>query len=156
MRVLVARVIGVLNCAFSLIGICMFLYLVKIHWNNWPGNPGPLSWGIFVILSALNLCLVGSLAFYGVSLLKSKEVGLRPARNILIAEIVYFVLNICLFWNNASASHSALTVGFLGIAQGPIMPQIVTGYPIFGLIAIIILLRLGRAGGPVKSRKGPD
>lgn len=144
MRVFVARVIGALNCAFSVIGICMFLYLVKIHWNNWPGNPGTISWGIFVILNALSLCLVGSLAFYGVSLLKGNEVGLRPARNILIAEIIYFILNICLFWSNAFASHRALTVGFFGIAQGPIMPQIVTGYPVFGLLTIIILLRLDR------------
>lgn len=144
MRVFVVRVIGALNCAFSGFGMYMFLYLVKIHWNNWPGNPGLLSWGIFVTLSALSLCLVGSLAFYGVSLLKGNEVGLRPARNILMAEIVYFVLNVCLFWNKASASHSALTVGFFGIAQGPIMPQIVTGYPVFGLLAIIILMRLGR------------
>src|SRR5271165_4217417 len=81
MRLLVARVIGALNCAFSVMGICMFLYLVKIHWNNWPGNPGPLSWGIFVVLSALSLCMVGGLALYGVSLLKGNEVGLRPAGN---------------------------------------------------------------------------
>ena len=144
MRVFVVRVIGALNCAFSGIGMCMFLYLVKIHWNNWPGNPGLLSWGIFVTLSALSLCLVGSLAFYGVTLLKGNEVGLRPTRNILIAEIVYFALDVCLFWNHTAISHSALTTGFWGIAEGPFMPQIVAGYPVFGLLAIIILMRLGR------------
>ncbi len=144
MRLFVARVIGALNCAFSVIGICMFLYLVNIHWNNWPGNPGPLSWGIFVILSTLSLYLVGGLAFYGVTLLKGNEVGLRPTRNILIAEIVYFALDVCLFWNHTAISHSALTIGFWGIAEGPFMPQIVTGYPVFGLIVIFILMRIGK------------
>src|ERR1700733_8656441 len=122
MRAFAVRIIGALNCAFGALGIYMFIYLIVLHWNNWPGSPGRLSWILFVILSASTVCLVGGLTFYGVYLIKGNELGLRPSRNILIAEIVYFILDIVLFWNRASMSHSALTVGFFGIAEGPLMP----------------------------------
>jgi hypothetical protein len=58
---------------------------------------------------------------------------------LFASEIVYGPFNVVVFWMMPSISMRGLTIGFWQVAEGPLVPQIITGYPLSGMALLIIL-----------------
>jgi hypothetical protein len=57
---------------------------------------------------------------------------------LLGAVLIYFVADVSVFWILVPQSLSTMTFGFWEVAEGPLVPQIITGYPIWGGLAMIV------------------
>jgi hypothetical protein len=52
---------------------------------------------------------------------------------------VYGLFNVVVFWMMPSISMRGVTIGFWQVAEGPLVPQIITGYPLWGMALLTIL-----------------
>ena len=144
-RVWAMRALGVLNLFFSGIGLCYFA------WQLWrigkPVNrlsPPIWAWAVFTVLSIMSLALVACLIRLGIRLLNRDDGAIRPLSIVFSAEILYFFASIVLFWlviPSYAPTMRTMSVGFFDSAQGALDPQVVTGYPLLGLLATLFLQR---------------
>lgn len=141
---LIMRLFGGLNILAGLFGLYYFLWSLEMHWHHWPGNPSHLDWTVFLALSLLSTFIVFYLGYLGVRLIKRDAGALRKVCLVFIFEILYFWADVIVNWNLVAPSRITIQVGFWGIAFGPIAPQIVTGFPLIGLLAAIVLILVHR------------
>ena len=138
MKTWIMRTVGALNVLFSAFGFYYFALRLSYSWHGrWPGSPTATDWFVFLTLSALTCGLVASVGYLGVRLLRGDESVIITTAVVFGAEIVYFLGDILLFWV-LLRSRPEITVGFFGIAQIPLDPQLVTGYPLLGGVALLL------------------
>ena len=140
----VMRIFGGLNIGAGLFGLYYFAWLIEIHWHKWPGNPSISDWAVFVALSCFTTFLVVYLGYLGIRLIRVDFSALWQVCLVLVLEMVFLIADVWITWLILPSSMSKIAVGFWGIADGPITPQIVTGYPLIGLIAAVTLMLLQR------------
>ena len=139
------RIFGGLNILPGLLGMYYFAYLIEIHWRKWPGNPSAVDWAVFVALSSVTTFLVLYLGYLGVRLIRVDSAALRQVCLVFLLGIIYFFADVCVNWIIFPLwKSSTITVGFWGIAAGPLVPQIITGYPLIGFVAAIALILFQR------------
>ena len=142
------RIFGGINILAAMFGIYYFALMIDIHWGRWPGNPSHFDWAVFVALSLLSTFLVVYLAYLGVRLIRQDAAALRGVCLIAVLEIAYFFADTFVTWNlmpfSASKISGEISVAFWGIAEDPLAPQIVTGYPLIALVAAAILIIMQR------------
>jgi len=89
---------------------------------------------IFVLFLVVNLALISLLAYLGVRLLKGDEAAILHTSAVLFAEIVSFFLSTYVFWY-----HFPKYVPVFDTCTDLIGPQIVTGYPVLGMVVTLVL-----------------
>ncbi len=138
------RILGGLNVLFGLDGIWYFITRLTWHFQKTSVVYSARDWTIFSLLSFCTLSMVSSLVYLGIRLIIGNKTCLPITTFIFAAEILYFfadAVNVVPF-NPSLATHIPLS--FWGVAAGPIAPQIVTAYPLLGIIICIFLLRGNR------------
>lgn len=147
MKAWVMRVVGSLNLLFGVGGLYYFAVRLSWRWHDWPGSPSLGAWFAFAVLSTLTTSLVCSLSYFGIRLLIGDESAIRKTAVVFGAEILYFLTDVIVFWLILPMHNPQLTeitAGFFGIASGPLDPQVATGYPLFGLAAMLLLMKTKR------------
>lgn len=139
MKKWIVRIVGVLNIVFMAFGAYYFSVLLLLHWQKWPGHPSNFDWLIFALLSSTCLFFIGFVGYSGVQLIRGSLSILGPLAVVFVLEILFFVSTFVLFWMILPTSRATIAVGFWGIAQSPIVPQVITGYPIVGTIVVLLL-----------------
>jgi hypothetical protein len=147
------RILGGLNVLAALLGIWYAATMIQMHWGRWPGNPNHSQWAVFLGLSAISFFLIVYLAYLGVKLIRGDTKALWKVALILVVEMVYFFIQTTITWLILPESMSKIAVGFYGMAEDPIAPQIVTGYSLIGLIAAVTLWVIAQRR-PSESRTG--
>ena len=138
------RILGVLNIMYVAIGIWFSAIMVWAHWRNWPGNPSSLDWAVFVFLYAISPLMIASLAYLGMRLIRKDARAILQLGLLFVAEMVYFFVLTTVTWLILPMSLSKIAVGFWGLSQDPLAPQVVTGYPLLGLVLTLVLLLMRR------------
>lgn len=138
------RILGTLNFLFGVYGLWFFVALLTWHFQKVPVTYSINVWIVFSLLSFCTLSMVSSLAYLGMRLIIGSNTNLRLMVFIFAAEILYFFANAVnvVPFNPSLAAH--LPIRFWGLAASPIAPQIVTGYPLLGIVICIFLLRKGK------------
>jgi len=141
------RIVGALNLAFGLGGGIYSAAMLSWKWRNLPGAPSMSAWTVFLSLLAISSLLVALLIHLGIRLLGRDESAIRRTAVIFSVEICYFLGYVALFWiviPLRSPTWPGLAGHFFGMIQGPLAPQIVTGYPVLGLLAMLLIGRRNR------------
>jgi hypothetical protein len=156
MKRVALRIVGIANIAFAVLGFWYFGTMLWYRWradgfHHWPGSPGPRAWFAFFLIVTMSSCLVGTLGFLGVRLIKCDQSAIRPTLWVLFAEIACVLVDVVVFWQLLPMMFGVgiihITVGLFGIALMPFDPQLITGYP---LIAIAFLLLARQSKAPEK------
>lgn len=135
------RILGALNVLFGFYGLWFFITLLTLHFQRAPVVYNIRDWTVFSLLSFCTVLMVSSLAYLGIRLIIGSKTNLRLMIFIFAAEILYFsanAVNVVPF-NPSLATH--FPISFWQLAVSPIGPQIVTGYPLLGIVVCIVLLR---------------
>ena len=130
----VMRVLGLLNLFFGVAGA--WYYAINLRWNlqKLPAGPSMRDWVILSLLSLVELSMVCLVGYLGVKLMMGETKVLRFTA-IVFLEIFWLPIPLLM-------AHSSMPLWEVG--TGFIAPQIVTAYPLFGIIVCLLLL----AGGP--------
>jgi hypothetical protein len=137
----IVRLIGALNILYGSLGVIYFALMLSWHWHKWPGAPSPRDWFVFLVLSALSITLIAYLIFLGIRLLQNDRTAIRSTSTVLAIELIYFLATTVLFWLILPPSKASVAIGFWEMAQDPLAPQIITAYPLIGLLVTLILSR---------------
>jgi succinate dehydrogenase hydrophobic anchor subunit len=153
MKTLIMRIIGVLNLLFGLMGVYYFIFMMRMHWHNWPGSPSITQWAVFLVLSLISIGMLVYLGYLGIRLVRRDESALRPLIIIFISEILYFIVGVVVLWLIMPPTIKTIAVSFWGMAQDPLTPQVLTGYPLIGTVVTFVLMNWHPksrrvAGGP--------
>jgi hypothetical protein len=133
------RILGVLNVLFGLYGIWFFITILTWHFQKTSAVYSTRDWVIFSLLSFCTLSMVSLLMYLGIRLVIGNKTDLRLMVFIFAAEILYF-------WADSvngvliNPSSARASIAFWGLAADPLAPQIVTGYPLVGIIVCVVLL----------------
>ena len=146
------RVLGALNILFVALGAFYSGGMIQMHWNKWPGSPSHLHWAVFMFLDAISISMILYLGYLGVRLIKKDARALWHLCLLFVAEIAYFAVVVYVTWFLMPASMSAIAVDFWGMAQDPLVPQVVTGYPLVGLVIAFVMLLIRRSPPDTYSR----
>jgi len=139
------RVLGALNVVFVALGAFYAAAMIQRHWHNWPGSPIYQDWVIFVALNAISIAMILYLGFLGIKLMRVDANALFQLCLLFVAEIAYFGAIVYVTWFVVPDSMSTVAVSFWGMAQNPLVPQIVTGFPLVGLIICLVMLLIRRS-----------
>lgn len=144
------RILGSLNVLFGSVGLWFFITRLTWHFQKAPVVYSTRDWAAFSLLSLCTLSMVTLLAYLGIRLIIGNKTDLRLMAFLFVAEILYFFADATIFMLFRVTNPSSITdieIGFWGLAAFPIAPQIVTGYPLVGIIVcVVLLLRSGLAG----------
>jgi membrane protease YdiL (CAAX protease family) len=138
------RILGIINLLFVALGAYYSVVMIHAHWNKWPGNPTSFDWLVFLCLYAVSLLMLLYLGYLGVRLIKKDESALWKLSLLFVTEMVYFYVFVTVTWVVMPMSTSKIAVGLWGRSQDPLAPQIITGYPLIGLIVTLIILLMRR------------
>jgi hypothetical protein len=154
------RIFGLLNVMFGIAGIWFYIVDLNSHFHKLPPTSDVRSWTVFTLLSLCTLSFVCLLAYCGIRLIIGDKAVLRLTAIVFTAEILYFIADVSIFWVIFPASMAQVAIGFWERAWDLIAPQIVTAYPLIGIVICIVLLhkgngvatpnpkwRIGRVGG---------
>jgi hypothetical protein len=138
------RILGVLNVLFGFYGLWYFIVRLTWHFQKASVAYSTRDWTVFSLLSFCTVLMVSSLTYLGIRLIIGNETNLRLMVFIFATEILYFLANAVnvVPFNPSLATH--VPISFWGLAASPIAPQIVTGYPLLGIVICIVLLRRGK------------
>jgi hypothetical protein len=148
LSVWVMRVMGALNIACFVFGVLDYGVILQYNHHHGTVSPGTVGWILFIVQSAVTICLSGCLAYLGYPLIHGNFSALRPTLIVFVCEILYFAIATEIVWvllprlgNRWTAD---LTGGFLTIPDFVLAPQVATGYPLLGILAIWFLMRRAR------------
>lgn len=140
MRTFIFRGLGVLNLSFAILGLGA-LALQSWAFSLYPSDVvGPAGSPVRVAFRTAQFCsivLFPALAYCGARLLLLSTKLIFPCAILFVAEILYFGLS-RLIWPWIF-SPSILTATRSGLLNLGFALQILTGYPLFGLIALYFL-----------------
>ena len=137
------RILGVLNMLAGIAGIWFFIVDLDWHFQKLPSVHDWASWSVFCLLSLCTLSLVSSLAYCGIRLVIGDRSVLRLTIIVYVAEILYFIADVLVFWLIVPESMAHIAIGFWERAWDLIAPQIITAFPLLGIIVCVVLLRKG-------------
>ena len=137
----IIRCLGWLTFLYCLFGAVFYVWQFFAVSGDWPGSPTLADWALFAALSTVTVGTNGYLGHQALRLARADEAALRSMRMLWWIEILYFCADVVVFWQIMPAAKAPLMVGFFGLAAGPFVPQIVTGYPVIGLIVVSLLSR---------------
>lgn len=135
------RCLGWITVLYCMCGITFYAWELISTKGVWPGSPHLRDWLIFALLSAFTLGLTSYLGYLATRLARGDEAAIQPMRVLWWIEIAYFCANVAVFWQIIPSTNPGLTLGFFSFPEGPFDPQLVTGYPVIGLIAVFLLSR---------------
>jgi hypothetical protein len=147
MKLWIMQIVGALNLVFGLIGGVYSATMLIGRWRILPGNHSGSAWVVFLSLLAISSVLVGLLAYSGTRLLSRDESAIRITAFLFAVQLLYFLAYVTIFWLVIPVRNPAwagLHGQFFGMIQGPLAPQIITGYPVLGLIAMLLITRRKR------------
>ena len=144
MQTWMMRILGALNILYVAISAWYSVIMVHMHWNRWPGNPTSMNWAVFLFLYALSAVMIVYLAYLGIRLIRKDSKVLLQLCFLFVAEMVYFFVFVTVTWVILPMSMSKIAVGFWGMAQDPLAPQVITGYPLVGLVFALFMLLMRR------------
>jgi hypothetical protein len=128
------RILGSLNIVCFLTGICYTVLAATRPWVHRVKPPSDIYWLIFALFLGVNLVLISMLAYFGVRLLKGDETAILHTSAVFSAEIMSFILSTSLFWY-----HFPKYVPEFDTCADIFAPQILTGYPVIGIVATLVL-----------------
>jgi hypothetical protein len=146
------RVLGALNISFVALGAFYAASMFHLSWKKWPGPPVYQDWVVFVVLNAISIYLILYLGYLGVRLIRKDAKALWQLCMFFVGEIAYFAAVVVITSYVLPASMSTVAVGFWGTALNPLVPQIVTGYPLVGLVITLVILLIRRSPPETYSR----
>jgi|SRR5208282_435897 len=135
------RILGLLNVFFGIVGIWYYIIDLSWHFLKWQAAYGIRDWAVFSLLSLCTLLLVCLLGYFGIRLIAGDKTVLRFTIIVFVLEALYFFADVSVFWLILPASIADVAIGFWEHAWDLIAPQIVTLYPLFGIIVCTVLLR---------------
>ena len=144
-RTYLFRGLGVLNLFFATLGLSA-LALQSWAFSLFPsevtGGEGDTVRLAFRIAQFSSIVLLPAMAYSGVQLLRLKTNLIAPCAFLFIVEIVYLCLSRLLWpWIFSPGLLVAMRTGLLNAGFGL---QILTGYPLLGLMALYFLHKRGR------------
>jgi hypothetical protein len=142
MKFWVMRLFGGLNLAFGIAGFLYSGLMLSRTWRDLPGTRSEIAWIVFLSVLTVGTLLVGSLFYLGIRLLARDESAIRSTATLFGFEMCFFAIYVIIFWIVIPANEGywpGLAGHLLGMMQGPLVPQIVTGYPLFGLLAMLLI-----------------
>jgi len=134
------RILGLLNVFFGIVGIWYFIMELSWHFQKWSAAYGARDWAVLSLFSLCTLLLICSLGYSGLRLIAGDKTVLRFTIIVFVLEILYFFADVIVFWIILPVSIAPVTIGFWEHAWDLIAPQIVTAYPLIGIIICTILL----------------
>ncbi len=137
MRRWLLRFLATLNLFFALGGLVYFAVMLPKLRHEWPPAASKTDWILFAAFTGLNLALVCALGYFGVKLLAGREPAIRLITLIFAAEILSFFAGSIVFW----LIRPMYDIPFSVVSDAPITPQIVTAYPLIGLLLTLLLRR---------------
>ncbi len=146
------RVLGGLNILFVALGAFYAASILHMHWKKWPISPAYQDWMIFAALSAISIFLLAYLGYLGIRLIRRDSAALWPLCTFFMGEIAYFAAVFYITSFALPASMSAVAVGFWAMGLNPLVPQVVTGYPLVGLVIALVILLIRRSPPETYSR----
>jgi hypothetical protein len=146
------RVLGFLNISFVALGAFYAASMFHLSWKKWPGPPVYQDWVVFAILNAISIYLILYLGYLGVRLIRKDAKALWQLCMFFVGEIAYFAAVVVITSYVLPASMSTIAVGFWGMAINPLVPQIVTGFPLVGLVITMVILLIRRSPPETYSR----
>lgn len=137
------RALGVLNILFVFAGLYYSAALHAMRWGKWSPRPSELDWAIFAVLCIISLVILIRLGYTGIRLLHGDSSVLRSLTILFTAEILYLLATSIVDWTLLPAALAHRAVGFWEGGLDLLTPQYVTGYPVIGAIAALLLSRSG-------------
>ena len=133
--------LGWITALYCVLGIAFYAWELISTKGVWPGSPNLWDWLIFALLSSVTLGMTSYLGYLATRLARGDEATIRPMRVLWWIEIAYFCANVLVFWRVIPSTNPGLTLGFFSFPEGPFDPQLVTGYPVIGLVVVFLLTR---------------
>ena len=130
------RIFAVANLIFVTAGL---FFLLPDAWTVYNGaiantTESPYFIWAFWIMVFANTFLLGLLALGGIFLWRLREVGVSICNFTFIAEVTFFFA-IGLMWGSPMPREISMSIaGATGVGNMGISPQILSGYPLFGLL----------------------
>ena len=128
------RILGGLNILQFPAGIYFTAVLISWHWRHWPMPPSNIYWYFFYLFFGLNLALTALLAYLGWRLIWGDERAILITSLVLFLEIVSFFTSTVVFWLILPKY-----VPVFDIPGDLLAPQVLTGYPVIGLVITLLL-----------------
>lgn len=139
------RVLGALNIAFVALGAFYAASILHMRWHKWPVPPTYQDWMVFAVLNAISVFLIAYLGYLGVRLIRKDSDALWKLCMFFLGEIAYFALVFYITSFALPESMTAVAAGFWAMGLNPLIPQIVTGYPLVGLVIALVILLIRRS-----------
>jgi hypothetical protein len=140
LRIYIFRTIGVLNIIFATIGfgaLALQSWAFSLFPSAVTGAEGDSVRLAFRIAQFSSIVLFPAIAYLGAKLLRLKTELIKPCAFLFIVEIVYLCLSAALWpWIFSRGVLIAMRSGLLNAGFGF---QILTGYPLLGLIALYFI-----------------
>ncbi len=137
MRRWLIRLLASLNLIFALGGVVYFAVMLSRLRHAWPLSASRTDWILFLAFCVTNLALVCSLGYFGVKLLAGRVAAIRLIALVFAAEILSFLAGTIVFW----LIRPTYDMPFSIVSGSPLDPQIVTAYPLIGLLLTLLLRR---------------
>jgi hypothetical protein len=148
LRIYIFRGVGVLNILFAIIGLgalALQSWAFSLLPSSVTGAEGDSVRLAFRIAQFSSVAFFPAIAYSGAKLLRLKTKFIKPCAFLFIAEIVYICLSAALWpWIFSRGVPIAMRSGLMNAGFGL---QILTGYPLLGLIALYFIHKEGDRGG---------
>jgi hypothetical protein len=133
------RILGIFNILYCISGVYYFAAVASWHWDKLRGYTSGFEWFIFAILFVISLSLVGAVGYLGVRAFAGDKLALKLLAIVFAAELAYFVVDVVVFWLVLPPSMDHVVLGLWEAPEDLLAPQIITGYPLLGIIVSLIL-----------------
>ncbi len=128
------RILGGFNILQFPAGIYYTAVVISWHWRHWPMPPSNIYWYLFILYFGLNLALIALLAYLGWRLIRGDEKAILNMSLVLFIEMLSFFTSVQVFW--------LALPKYVPVFDTPgdlLAPQVVTGYPVIGLLITLVL-----------------
>lgn len=139
-------IVAVLNAGFAAYG--MYL-LIGVSVLSVPGferfhDVAPHAFRVYLVCTPVVAALLIALLYSAIPLFRVDFFGARLARWAFCAELVYLFVLLFILPQWPMSSQWQRSLGLGRIATVSLMPQLLTAYPVIGLVATTLLLRQRR------------
>jgi hypothetical protein len=149
------RIVGTLNILMALCGVCYSWAHLSWNWHRLPPFSRAGVWTVFFCLTGLTLTLVAGLTYFGWRLLRADLAAMRGTAILFGLEIVYILIDLIVFGAiiTLSGRVDPRVNSFWSMSYDAMVPQMLTGYPLLGLIAMIAMRPRRHALGTLPTQR---
>jgi hypothetical protein len=139
------RVVGILNSVIGILSFCYFgAWLFRGVWRHLNEPPQPVvNWTVFLVLTAISGYFVVALMYWGIRLMKTDGSAIKPTAVLFAMEILFFIFYVVVFWIVLPLQGYDVRGHVIGLDL--LAVQTITGYPVLGLLALLLLTRRRKA-----------